>query len=384
MAIVCCAQCVDDVMETQTIETTDERRRPGERRIVLAGLLLMVFLFATQWYAYDTTRRTASPYVDYVGWSLFIWALAPLVLWFARRHPIRTRTWQRSIALHVIVSVALSTTQVVIEAGFGWLRTRHGLSFQAALSHYFVQHVQLYLLTYWALVTAAQFHRLYDESRNRQLRTARLEAQLSAARLASLRSQLQPHFLFNTLHAAVGLIHEDPDGTEDILLRLSELLRASLADFHSNEVPLRKEMEFIDCYVGIQRRRFGERLRVEQTIEHAVMDLAVPSLILQPLVENAIRHGIGTHKRDDMITIKAFLEDGRLVLEVCNFSSTLNDAPERLLSRGVGLTNTRERLRELYGEKQFMQLSNLEPQGVCVRLALPVRQVSLVAAERSA
>jgi two-component system LytT family sensor kinase len=367
----------------QAIESPDRRRNPGNGWIAFGGLVLVVFLFATQWYAYDTTRRDASPYIYYVGWSWFMWALAPFVLWFARRHPIQTRTWQRSIALHIAVSVALSTMQVLVEAGLGWLRAQHGLTFQAALSHYFVQHVQLYLLTYWALVAAAQFYRMYDESRNRQLRTARLETQLSAARLKSLRSQLQPHFLFNTLHAAVGLVHEDPDGTEDILLRLSELLRASLADFQTNEIPLRKELEFIDCYIGIQQRRFSERLRVEHRIDTGALDLAVPSLILQPLVENAILHGIGRHKGNDVIEVKAFLDNGGLVLEVRNHSSALDDVMERLLSRGVGLANTRARLQELYGEGQSMQLLNLEPRGVCIRLAIPTRPLSSDAAAQS-
>jgi two-component system LytT family sensor kinase len=303
-----------------------------------------------------------------------MWALAPLVLWFARRHPIQTRTWQRSIALHIAVSVALSTLQVLVEAGFGWLRAQHSLSFQAALSHYFVQHVQLYLLTYWALVAAAQFYRLYDESRNRQLRAARLETQLSTARLESLRSQLQPHFLFNTLHAAVGLVHEDPDGAEDVLLRLSQLLRASLMDLNSNEISLRKELEFIECYVGIQQRRFGERLRVRHSIDSTILDFAVPSLILQPLVENAIQHGIGTHKESDLISVTAVQNGSNLRLEVCNRSSTLSGTPEQLLSRGVGLANTNARLRELYGERQSLQLLNLEPRGVCVRLEFPARQ----------
>jgi two-component system LytT family sensor kinase len=356
----------------QAIDTN--RRTFPKGWIVLGALVLAVFLFATQWYTYDATRHDASPYLYYVGWSFFLWALAPLVLWFARRFPIKATTWRRSVALHFAASVALSITQVVSEASLGWLRARHGLSFQAALSHYFVQHVQLYLVTYWALVAAAQFYRVHEESRNRQLRAARLEMQLSAARLESLRSQLQPHFLFNTLNTAVGLVHEDPEGTEEILLRLSQLLRASLGDLRTNEVPLRKEIEFINCYVGIQQRRFGERLCVEQQIECHLLDYTVPSLILQPLVENAIRHGIGTHKEKDKITIKAFLDDGRLVLEVCNLGSTLNDTPERLLSRGVGLANTRARLQELYGARQSMHLSKLEPRGVSVRLAFPAQR----------
>ena len=354
------------------------RRKHGNAWIAAGGLILVVFLFATQWYAYDTTRRTASPYIYYVGWSCLMWGLAPLVLWFGRQHPIRAADWRRSMTLHVGASVALSTMQVVLEAALGWLR--HGLSYQSALVHYLVQHVQLYFFTYWALIAAAQFYRMHDESRDRQLRAARLEMQLSTARLKSLRSQLQPHFLFNTLNAAVGLVHENPAGAEDILLRLGQLLRASLADYQTNEIPLGKEMEFIDCYIGIQRCRFGERLRVEQQIAAGVLDLAVPSLILQPLVENAILHGIGTHKENDVISINAFLDDRHLVLEVCNGSGALDDATETLLSRGVGLANTRARLQELYGEGQTMQLINLTPCGVCIRLAIPARRLSLVAA----
>ena len=367
----------------QAIDSPNDRQNPVKGWIALGGWALVLILFATQWYAYDTTRNAASPYAHYIGWSLFMWAPAPLLFRFARSHPIQMQTWQRSLALHVVVSIALSTVQVLVETGFGWLRGHHGLSFEAALSHYFVQHVQLYLLTYWAMVAAAQFYRIYDESRKRQLRAARLETQLSAARLESLRSQLQPHFLFNTLHAAVGLVHEDPAGAEDILLRLSQLLRASLVDYQTNEIPLRKEMEFIDCYIGIQQRRFGERLRVERRIDTGALDLAVPSLILQPLVENAIVHGIGTHKGNDVIEVKAFLENGGLVLEVRNHNSALDGVMERLPSRGVGLANTRARLQELYGEGQTMQLLNLEPRGVCVRLTIPGHRLSLDTAAQS-
>jgi two-component system LytT family sensor kinase len=362
------------VMDMEAPHRLDAPRALAKGWMVSGGLVLVILLFATQWYAYDATRRTASPYLYYVGWSCLLWALSPFVLWFARRHPVQIRIWQRSIALHVTVSIALSSMQVLVEAGLGWLRAQHGLSFQAALSHYFVQHVQLYLLTYWSLLAAAQVYRLYDESRSRQLRGARLEMQLSAARLESLRNQLHPHFLFNTLHAAVGLVHQDPDGAEDILLRLSRLLRTSLANFILNEIPLRKELEFIDCYVGIQQRRFGERLRVQHNIDPSVLDFAVPTLILQPLVENAIRHGIGTHKESDLISVNAFQDHGNLRLEVRNRSSTLSGTPEQLLSRGLGLANTNARLRELYGERQTLLLLNLEPRGVCVRLAFPARK----------
>src|SRR5579872_175800 len=163
----------------QTTDSTGKQLLPGKAWLVLGGWVLVVLLFATQWYTYDATRRTASPYLYYLGWSCFMWALAPLVFWFAGRHPIRGRAWKRSVLLHAGASGALSILQVLIEGSLGWLRVRHELSFQAALTHYFAQHVQLYLLTYWALVAASQFYRIHDEAQARRLRAAQLETQLS-------------------------------------------------------------------------------------------------------------------------------------------------------------------------------------------------------------
>lgn len=330
---------------------------------------LAVLLFATEWYFYDTTRHTASPYAYYLGWSCFIWALAPLVLRFAGQHPIQRQEWQRAVAIHAGAGVAFSIIQACVEGSIGWLRMVHGLSYGATLVHYLRQHAQLYLLTYWTLVAAAQFYRIHSEAHERRLRAAQLEMQL-------LRSQLQPHFLFNTLHAAVALVQEDPAAAEDVLLRLSELLRASLMDFQTNEVPLRREMQFLDCYLGIQQRRFGERLRTEVRVDPLALDIVVPSLILQPLVENAIRHGVGAHKGNDVVRVSIFRDAANLVLEVSNGNSVLAEPPDRLLRRGVGLANTQARVRQLYGEQHCLELYNLEPRGVLVRLMLPARSRS--------
>src|SRR5882724_3686314 len=343
--------------------------------LLLAGWALIVLLFATQWYAYDLTRRTASPYSYYLGWSSLMWALAPLVFWFARRHPFQSQNRSRSLVLHVVAGFALSTVQVLAEAILGLWRHGHDLTFPATLAHYFGQHLQLYLLTYWSLVAAAQFYHMHTQAYERQLRAAELGSELSKARLEALRTQLQPHFLFNTLHTAVALVHENPDAAEDVLSRLSTLLRASLGEFGAHEVSLRKELEFLECYAGIQQRRFGERLTIEFHVDPRVLDCAVPSLVLQPLVENAIRHDIGTDKENDLIDISALAEDGTLVLEVRNRNSILSDTAERLLARGVGLANTDARLRQLYGQQQAMHLLRLEPRGVCVRLVLPMRHL---------
>jgi len=343
---------------------------------MFVGWAIVILLFASQWYAYDAARTGANPFTYYLGWSLYMWALTPLVLRFAHRHPIESGTWKRSVPLHISASVVLTALQISIETYIGWLRHAHDLPFKEALRHYFSQHTQLSLLSYWLLVAAAMFYHMYDQARLRQLQSAQLEARLAEARLEMLRMQLQPHFLFNTLQAATMLIHDDPHGAEDILLRLSQLLRVSLDEFNVQEIPLSREIELLGCYIGIQERRFGDRLRFDLRMDDDVLSCAVPSFVLQPLVENAIRHGIGKHKENDVVSIRVFQKQNRLHLEVCNRTSSLADAPERLLSRGTGLSNTKARIEQLYGDEHSLQLCNLEPKGVCVELSIPLRKLS--------
>ena len=361
--------------EAQGINGAGKRRTVRAIWPLFAAWPPATLLFATLWYAYDATRYSASPYAYYLGWSCLMWAPAPLVLWLAHRRPLQAPTRMRWLALHLSTSFLLSTLLVLIEAGIKWLRDPSEMLLSASIAHYFRQHVQLYVLTYWTVLAGAGFYRAHERARERELATTRLETQLTAVRLEALSAQLQPHFLFNTLQTAVTLVHEDPQGAEDMLLRLSSLLRASLSEFRTPEVALRKELEFLDCYLGIQQRRFGERLRFELKVDERVLDLAVPSLVLQPLVENAIRHGVGTHRGADLVTVNALREADQLTLEVRNFLGRLNGEPERLLTRGVGLANTSARLRELYGQQQSLQLLRLEPGGVCVRLRFPARAV---------
>jgi len=265
----------------------------------------------------------------------------------------------------------------------GKLRQHHDLSAQEALRHYFTRHTQVSLLTYWMLVGAVQLYRMHHEAQNRELRSSKLEAKLAATHLEMLRAQIHPHFLFNTLQAATMLIHEDPDGAEDILLRLSELLRVAVDEAHIQEISLDRELEVLDLYIGIQARRFGDRLRFEIAIDQDLRDCIVPALILQPLVENAIRHGIGMHKGRDTVSIRAFQEGESLHLEVRNLSSTLEDKPAQLSERGIGLANTRARLEQLYGNRQQFVLRNLEPTGVCAELSVPLRSAPVFVEESS-
>jgi two-component system, LytTR family, sensor kinase len=354
------------------------------KMFLLAAWLAAVFLFAMQWFLYDAARGDADLFRYYLWWSCYTWGiLTPVVVTFAYQKPISAVTWKRALPLHLIASFVLVATEISLEAMVRKLRFHHHLSVGEALRHYFTRHAQVSLLTYWILVGAVQLYRMRDEAHKRELSSAKLEAELSAAQLEGLRAQIHPHFLFNTLQAATTLIHEDPAGAEDILLRLSALLRVSVDESHIQEVSIERELEVLDLYIGIQARRFGDRLRFEVSIDQNVRDCMVPALILQPLVENAIRHGIGRHKGNDTVSLRAFQQGEFLRLEVCNLNSRLEDTSYKLLGRGVGLANTRARLEQLYGSRQEFRMRNLEPTGVCAELSIPLRAAPVVAKELS-
>ncbi len=355
----------------------------GRPVLLLTAWVAVVLLFASQWYLYDTSQGEHEPFRYYLGWVAYMWGvLTPLALRLARRWPLDLQSWKRSLPRHVAASVLLTAAQLFLEASFGWWR--HGdLSFPNALRHYFTNHSQISLLTYWVLVAGIKFRDVYDQSRMRALRASQLEAKLAQAKLESLRGQLQPHFLFNTLQAATTLIYEDPDGAEEVLLSLSELLRFSLEELREQEVPLAQEIRFLESYIAIQQRRFRDRLRFEIAVEDDVRDLAVPSLLLQPLVENAIRHGIGTHQGTDIVSVSADHEGDRLRLQVRNRNSTLQGCTEQIMSRGVGLANTIARLEELYGDRHSFEIRNHEPRGVEVVLSVPARRLASCTRTRS-
>ena len=235
-----------------------------KRAVLGGGWALVVVLFASQWYIYDTIHGKAERVVYYLATSAYLWGvLTPAVLWQGRHWPIDRRTWRRALPMHVFASLALTGVGVFVEASIGWLPHAGEWQFQEALRHYFTQHTQISLVTYWVLLGGVHVYRMYDRARSRELHAAQLEAQLAEAQLMALRTQLQPHFLFNTLQAATMLIYDDPQGAEEILLSLGELLRISLRALQQQEIPLSEEMEFLKHYTAIQQRRFGDRLRFD-------------------------------------------------------------------------------------------------------------------------
>ncbi len=361
---------------------------PQRSRLTLACAgLLAVTVAASQWYIYDAVHHQGESFRYY--WLTLAYlsgVLCPLVIWLSRRWPIDTHFWKRLAAIHIPASIALTLVGVFFEGAIGWYSRGGRQSFAGAERHYFTQHTQISLVTYWVLLTGIHLYRAHDRSRRRQLRVSKLEAQLAAAHLNSLRAQLQPHFLFNTLQAATTLIYSDPEGAEEMLLSLSELLRTSLQTWNKAEIPLESEIAFVEHYAAIQQRRFGDRLRFVFEIDDEARSCAVPSFLLQPLVENAVQHGVGAHKESDQISVRASVQDSQVLIDIRNRTSSMGDTFERLVSRGVGLSNTIKRLASLYGLKQSLSMRDLSPSGVAVSISLPARPAaqSMLEAEAKA
>lgn len=225
------------------------------------------------------------------------------------------------------------------------------------------------LLTCWTLFGLRHAIGYYRDSRAREMAASRLEAQLAQAQLEVLRMQLQPHFLFNTMHAISALLYRDPEAADRMIARLSDFLRLTLDSAGVQEVTLKREMEYLDKYLEIEQVRFGERLTIHRQIEDDSLDLLVPNLMLQPLVENAVRHGIAPRASGGRIDISARREKAILIIEV------LDDGPgpPKALQEGVGLANTRARLAQLYGEGATLELGAATAGGFSAQLILPCK-----------
>jgi two-component system, LytTR family, sensor kinase len=237
------------------------------------------------------------------------------------------------------------------------------------------------ILLYWSLVGVCQGIANFRRSQQRERRAAELEARLTRSKLQALRMQINPHFLFNTLNAISTLIYVNPRAADEMLGDLSELLRRSLDSVEEQEIPLGRELQFIRAYIGIEQKRFGDRLRMEEDVPEELAKALIPALLLQPLVENAIRHGIEPQRAPGLIYVRVRREGERLNLLVRDNGKGLlarASGPER---SGIGLANTQARLRELYGSNQKFRLGKAEPRGCEVEITLPWHTDPLPAAQ---
>jgi two-component system, LytTR family, sensor kinase len=255
----------------------------------------------------------------------------------------------------------------VMESVLPWSRWTHGIV--AAAVDGLLRYLGFDLLLYILVVLATEAAANALESRRRGIAASTYARQLAEARLHVLSAQLQPHFLFNTLHAISALIYEDPPRAERLLARLSEMLRLTLRSGTRVETTLEEELALLRRYAEIQEARYGERLRVAFEVEPGVRGAMVPRLILQPLVENAIRHGITRRITPGRVDVRAWEGDGRLHLAVCDDGVGL----PKSLREGVGLGITRARLLQLYGKEQRVDLRSPAGGGAVCALSIPLR-----------
>jgi signal transduction histidine kinase len=313
--------------------------------------------------------------VSLVNW--YAWALLfPLVLRAARRYSAWRLGVGRALLAHLPLALLFLVAQAALHVLFD-VPIKYGLYGRtfSVLEHWrtlVLACVTTSTATYLAMVSLVHGFDSYRESRQRQLTASQLETRLAQAQLQLLQVQMQPHFLFNTLHAISALIHQDVDEADRMLARLSEMLRLSMESVGTQEVTLRRELEFLAPYLDIERRRFGSKLTVELDVPAELLEARVPSLLLQPLVENAIRHGVAPRVAPGRVWVRARRVGERLEVSVEDDGAGAPEKPEARARPCLGLGNTRARLEGLYGQRHTFHAGNREGGGFRVHLSLPL------------
>jgi len=350
--------------------------------LILCAWTMVGLLFAAQQIVVEKVRGAQVHWVIEVALELvewYIWAAyTPLVIGLAKRFPLMGSRLARHIALHTIVSLMMAPVASACQYFLilGLLRfVFHitGPDVHRFLSTFGVGVLFMSftgILTYWLVVGLYQSMHFYQVAMERQTMAAQLETQLSQAELENLKSQLHPHFLFNSLHTIGILMQENVDAAGHLLVCLGDLLRMAL-ERRENEITLQSELEFVGKYLEIEQTRFHDRLKVYMEIPPDLLEVYVPSLALQPLVENAIKHGISVDSAAGRLEIEAKLHNGRVRLSVRDDGP--GPAPGSRLRFGVGLTNVRSRLKQLYGDEASLELTGGDGRGCEAIITIPLR-----------
>ena len=307
-------------------------------------------------------------------------ALTPGILWLTGRFPFDRSGWKVAVpihiagvviatSLHIVMTVALrmATYYAIGESLDTWLHEAQEL---------FILNFDWEMMTYWTIVGVGTALRYLNEARARELSAAQLETRLVEARLHTLQRQMQPHFLFNTLNTISALMHRDVEAADAMIARLSDLLRMSLQRVGVQEVPLKEELDFLSKYLEIEQTRFRDRLTVVFDIHPETLDALVPNLLLQPLVENAIKHGIGPRPTPGQVAVRARRVGAMLEIDVQDNGVGLSAARLTDFNRGVGLSNTRSRLDRLYGSLHRFEFRQPAEGGLLVLIAIPLAELA--------
>jgi two-component system, LytTR family, sensor kinase len=355
------------------------------RPLLIFGVAtVLTFFSASQAYYFVATfGQKAAPFAVLFVLNLGYWyswaALAPGIIWLSRRFPLDKQSWHVSLPAHV-VGVFVATTLHIGMAVSTRLATHWAIgqstdSWRLEAQRMFFLNFDWEMMTYWAIVGLSHALSYHREAQTRALRASQLETRLVEAQLQSLQRQLQPHFLFNTLNTISALMHRDVEAADAMIARLSDLLRISLQMVGVQEVTLKEELDFLSKYLEIEQTRFRDRLTVVFEIAPDTLDALVPNLILQPLVENAIKHGIGPRPAPGTVMVRARRVGTTLELAVQDNGVGLSAARLSDFNRGIGLSNTRSRLDHLYGSTHRFEFRQPAEGGLLVLIAIPLVDV---------
>ncbi len=339
----------------------------------------LAVMVALQSYYYNLSEGLPAKFLEILKTDLIaFWIyglLTPPALWFCWRFPIERGRQVSRFLLHVVASLLFAASYVSIRV------VVYPLRYEGATlpvnTHTWERIFLMRLFdstvnTYGMIAIFGHLMLYYHRFRERELRSAQLEGKLAQAQLAALKMQLHPHFLFNTLNAVSALTRDNPRGAEDMLARLSDLLRMALAAGAEQEIPLRAELDFIGRYLAIEQIRFADSLTIQLDAAPDTLDAFVPNMLLQPLVENALRHGIAQQALGGRLEIRAWREEDELCLRVHDTGPGFPANLSRYSGEGIGLRNTRSRLEHLYPGNHLLSLLN-EPGGAVAMIRFPLR-----------
>jgi len=352
--------------------------RPLVRYGLIWGVWTIVALFFTtqvyvMYYADKQPIRYGQQFLVQAS-SCYLWALAtPLVLWLSRRFCIQRHNWLRRAAFHFGASIAVVTVLLVGHfLAFMMLMGRAEQITPLRVFGFLYYNLDRWLLIYWSILLMSHAFSYYNSYRKGELKASQLRTQLVQSQLEALKMQVHPHFLFNTLHSISALLSKDTDAARKMISRLGDFLRLTLENSGSMEVTLQQEIEFLHGYLEIERIRFQDRLTTDIRVDPEILDVRVPNLILQPIVENAMRHAIG-NSTSGRVEISAAPRNGVVRIEVKDNGPGIDI--DRILDvrhgKGVGLANTQARLVGLYGDEARLELTNNPAGGLLVALEIP-------------
>lgn len=340
---------------------------------------ILAFLSAAGAHVYAASMGSPEGWAQLLAWNVtvsFVWSLlTPPVYVLARRFTFDRSNWKLVLPLHLAISISLTFLAacfiVWLEPFVTWTPEAHLPYLPHVLSRAFMD-----LQRYWYIVLITQAISYYAKYRERELQSLQLEAQLALAQLEVLKIQLEPHFLFNTLNSIAALARNDGLAAENMTLQLADLLRSSLDAMGVHEVPLSRELTLLQKYIDIQQMRFRDRLTVEMDIASNTLSALVPNMILQPLVENAIRHGISPRRIPGCVRIASRVVFDELWLEIADDGIGLTRFDGSIPPEGVGLRNTRARLQQLYNHDHRLILEDAPGGGCVIKIHLPFRAYS--------